>query len=170
MAVDDEDKAIILLCSLPSSYVVTTLTYDKESIKIGHVTAALLAREQRRKNSAVDGPQGDALLVKGERIKVRCYDCKELGHVRRDCPEKKKGASANVAISKSDSDIDGDVLSVSNIVQSNEAWLLDSASSFHATHKKEWFTSYKSGDFGLAYLGDDMGYRASRRHQDQDAR
>jgi hypothetical protein len=66
----------------------------------------------------VDGPQGDALLVKGERSKekgkkkVRCYDCKELGHVRRDCPERKKGASASVAMYKSDSDSDGDVLSV----------------------------------------------------------
>jgi hypothetical protein len=57
VAVDDEDKAIILLCSLPSSYehVVTTLTYGKESIKIGDITAALLAREQRRKSSAVEG-------------------------------------------------------------------------------------------------------------------
>ena len=36
VTVDDEDKAIILLCSLPPSYqhVVTTLTYDKETIKI----------------------------------------------------------------------------------------------------------------------------------------
>jgi hypothetical protein len=34
--IETEDKAIILLCSLPSSYehVVTTLTYDKESIKL----------------------------------------------------------------------------------------------------------------------------------------
>ena len=72
---------------------------------------------------------------------------------------------------KSDSDSDGDALFVSKqYVQSTEACLLDSANSFHATHEKEWFTLYKYGDFGLAYLGDDMGYRASRRHQDQDAR
>jgi hypothetical protein len=46
VAVDDEDKAIILLHSLPSSYehVVTTLTFGKESIKVGDITAALLAR------------------------------------------------------------------------------------------------------------------------------
>jgi hypothetical protein len=63
-------------------------------------------------------------------------------------------------MSKSDSDNNGDVLSISDSVQSTEVWMLDSASSFHATHKREWFTSYKSGDFGLAYLGDDTGYRA----------
>jgi hypothetical protein len=63
-------------------------------------------------------------------------------------------------MSKSDSDSDGDVLSVSDNMQTTEVWMLDSASSFHATHEREWFTSYKSGDFGLAYLGDDTGYRA----------
>jgi len=36
---------------------------------------------------------------------------------------------------------------------------LDSASSFHATPKKEWFSSYIEEDGGLAHLGDDSGYR-----------
>jgi hypothetical protein len=56
-----------------------------------------LARELRIKNGVVDGPLGDVLLVRGEhskekvkekkkKKKVRCYDCGELGHVRRDCP------------------------------------------------------------------------------------
>jgi hypothetical protein len=42
VVVDDEDKAIILLCSLLSSYehVVMTSTFAKESIKIGDITAA----------------------------------------------------------------------------------------------------------------------------------
>jgi hypothetical protein len=47
--IDDEDKAIILLCSLPPSYesTVMTLTFGKESIKIEEITAALLAQEKR---------------------------------------------------------------------------------------------------------------------------
>ena len=66
--VDDDDKAIILLCSLPSSYehLVTTLTYGKESIKVEDVVAALLAHDQRRKNNANGGSSGDALHVKGD--------------------------------------------------------------------------------------------------------
>jgi len=36
---------------------------------------------------------------------------------------------------------------------------LDSASSLHATPKKEWFWSYIEEDGGLAHLGDDLGYR-----------
>ena len=39
--------------------------------------------------------------------------------------------------------------------------MLDSASSFHATPNREWFSSYKSGEFGSAYVGDDTGYRVA---------
>jgi hypothetical protein len=54
--IETEDKAIILLCSLPSSneHVVTTLTYDKERIKVEDITAVLSAREQRIKKGEVD--------------------------------------------------------------------------------------------------------------------
>ena len=45
-----------------------------------------------------------------------------------------------IARNQDDSDSDGDVLTVSS-EKSCEAWLLDSASSFHAT-PKEWFSSY----------------------------
>jgi hypothetical protein len=61
--------------------------------------------------------------------------------VRRDYPDKYRKASANIAMSKSDSNIDGDVLSVSNSVRSTEAWMLDSASSFHARGSGSLHTS-----------------------------
>ena len=37
--IDDEDKAIILLCSLPGFYehLVTTLTYGKEDVKVDKI-------------------------------------------------------------------------------------------------------------------------------------
>ena len=56
VTVDDEDKAIILLCSLSPSYehLVTTLTYGKETIKIEKITATLLAQDLKRKNKAVE--------------------------------------------------------------------------------------------------------------------
>ena len=60
---------------------------------------------------------------------------------------------------KYDSDSDGDILTVSS-EESCEAWLLDSASSFHATSKKELFSSYTEKENGFAYLGDGSGYLA----------
>lgn len=63
-----------------------------------------------------------------------------------------------IANKKDDLDSDGDVLTVSS-KKSGEVWLLDSASSFHAT-SKELFSSYIEKDNGFAYLGDGSGYLA----------
>ena len=62
-----------------------------------------------------------------------------------------------IAKKQDDSDSDSDILTISS-EKSCEAWLLDSANSFHAT-PKEWFSSYIEKDGGLAHLGDDSGYR-----------
>ena len=63
---DDEDREIILLCSLSRSYehLVTTLTYGKEDVKVDDIVAALLAHDQRRKNNATEGSSGEALQVR----------------------------------------------------------------------------------------------------------
>jgi len=65
--IEDEDRAIILLCSLPSSYehIVTTLTYGKETIKVEEIVAALLAHYQRKQNAGESYSQGDSLYIKG---------------------------------------------------------------------------------------------------------
>jgi len=174
--VDDEDRAIILLCSLPRSYkyLVTTLTYGKEDVKVDDIVAVLLAHDQRRKNNATEESSGEALQVrydhslddkKGKKKKKKepqCYECKGWGHIRRNCPELKKGGgtvSVVIANRKDDSESNGDLLTVST-EKSCEAWLLDSASSFHVTPKKECFLSYTEVDNGgRAYLGDGLGYQ-----------
>ena len=108
--------------SLPPSHehVVTTLTYGKESIKT-EIAAALLARELRRKNNAVEAPQAEGLLVSGEpsrgkveakskrKKKVQCFKCGDWGHVKKECPVKKE-ASASVAASVGDLDNDSNIL------------------------------------------------------------
>ncbi|KAL0448238.1 UNVERIFIED_CONTAM: Retrovirus-related Pol polyprotein from transposon TNT 1-94 [Sesamum latifolium] len=83
--------------------------------------------------------------------------------MKRDCPKLKKQAdekrddlskSANVAQNDSSDSSDGDMLSVSTN-QFVDAWILDSGCSYHITPNREWFTSYRSGNFGFIYLGDD---------------
>ena len=65
--VADEDRAILLLCSLPPSYehLITTLTHGKETIKNEDITAALLSYNMRNKNT-VEVTHDEGLLVKGE--------------------------------------------------------------------------------------------------------
>ncbi|KAE8680841.1 pentatricopeptide repeat-containing protein [Hibiscus syriacus] len=112
--IEDEDRAMILLCSLPSSYehMVTTLTYGKETINVEEITAALLAHNQQKQNTG-ESSQADSLYVKGNRDRgrkpekagsgkrnsrsksrdkktIHCYKCKEAGHMKRDCPKLKK--------------------------------------------------------------------------------
>ena len=54
MKIDDEDKAVILLVSLPPSYehLRTTLMYGKDTLRIHEVVAALLSHESIRKKES----------------------------------------------------------------------------------------------------------------------
>ena len=65
--IENEDSAMILLCSLPPSYehMVTTLTYGKETVNVEEITAALLAHNQRKQNAGETSSQSDSLYIKG---------------------------------------------------------------------------------------------------------
>ncbi|KAE8691239.1 hypothetical protein F3Y22_tig00110890pilonHSYRG00161 [Hibiscus syriacus] len=153
--IEDEERAMILLCSLPPSYehMVTTLTYGKETINIEEITAALLAHNQRKQNAG-ESSQADSLYVKGNRDRgrkpektgsgkrnsrsksrdkkaIHCYKCKEAGHMN-----------------------EGDMLSIST-TQLTDAWILDSGCSYHITPNREWFSTYRPVNSGSVYLGDD---------------
>ena len=66
MNYEDEDKALLLLALLPTSfdYLVTTLMYGKETIVLEEVTSALLSHIKMKQDS--DGSQANGLIVKSE--------------------------------------------------------------------------------------------------------
>ena len=141
---DDENKAMMLLSSLSASYkhLVTTLLWGKETLEFEEIPGALLDYYQRKQNLG----ESEGFMVKGNqdcgrkkdrdhnsarghsRSKfksktVKCYKCQKKGHIKRDCPEWKRGKdkdkegsprSANIMAANSDSDSDGDMLSVSS--------------------------------------------------------
>ena len=49
--IDEEDRALLLLCSLPDSYdgLITTLVYEKETLNYEEVVGVLRPNEQREK-------------------------------------------------------------------------------------------------------------------------
>uniref|UniRef100_A0A2N9F8B2 Integrase catalytic domain-containing protein n=1 Tax=Fagus sylvatica TaxID=28930 RepID=A0A2N9F8B2_FAGSY len=134
----DEDKAMMLLTSLPASYehLVTTLLYGKETLELEEVSGALLDHYQRKHKDSAES-SGEGLVVKGYQDRgrkkdkddksargrsksksktVKCFKCQKKGHMKRDCPEWNKGkeessTSVNVV---ADSESDGDMLSVSS--------------------------------------------------------
>ena len=63
---EDEDKALLLLASLPTSFdhLVTTLMYGKKTIVLKEVTSALLSHIKMKQDG--DGSQDDGFIVKSE--------------------------------------------------------------------------------------------------------
>ncbi|KAL0650216.1 hypothetical protein Bca4012_092907 [Brassica carinata] len=183
--IEDEDQAMILLCSLPSQYetLLTALTVDKTTIKLETVSAALLSHHERRQNTGMgDNSQSDGLDVgqyrgrqRGKQQdctsrkrsksklgkKVVCYKCGKPAHYRRDCPEKGQNSkettnSANI-VQKND-DSEGSADSDMLAVTSGDhldSWILDTGASFHMTPNKGWFETYKVGNMGSVRLADD---------------
>jgi len=109
--IEEEDKAVILLNSLPDEEYETfvlTLINGKQSLNYNDVSAALVNYEVRRKDkqSSSSSTSTEALVVKGRRsnqkvkgirgrsksrpgfkdLKKNLYAfCKELGHWKVDC-------------------------------------------------------------------------------------
>jgi hypothetical protein len=185
---EDEDKALMLLNSLPTSStyenLVTTLTWGKETLELEDVTGALLAFHQRKKNID-ENSQGEGLVVKGNhecgrsnnrgdskgknsrskskrRKDINCYKRGKKGHMKRDCPDRKKNKdeenegsskSANV-VEDNSQNADGDMLSVASISEHPvDSWILDSSCSFQVTPNRDWFDTYRSVNSGIVTMG-----------------
>jgi len=191
--IDDEDQAIILLCSLPKSYenFIDTMLYGRDSITVNNVKDSLQSKELKRRVSSSNGDDAGLIVSRGRSMergnsskghtrsnslskskKVRCYKCKEVGHIRKNCPQLKKernnNARATVARSSavvsgesSNEGDGGDVLTVGTI-GSADTWVMDTGASYHMTFNKELFSSFKKWN-GSVKLGDDeeLGVKGS---------
>ncbi|KAJ1427517.1 Zinc finger, CCHC-type [Sesbania bispinosa] len=96
--------------------------------------------------------------------KVRCYKCKEVEHIRKNCPQLKKDKNSNAATvvvrssatvsGESSNEEDGkDVLTVST-TGSDDTWFMDTGASYHMTFNRELFSSFKEWN-GSVKLSDD---------------
>ena len=110
--IDDEDQAILLLCSLPSSYehFIDTMMYGRESLTLEEVKSALHSKELKKRVSEKNSEGlAESLVVrgrsekrnqnngrgrsrsksKGKPKKYKCFHCHKEGHIRKNCPERK---------------------------------------------------------------------------------
>ncbi|MBA0879991.1 hypothetical protein Goshw_009492 [Gossypium schwendimanii] len=86
--IDDEDQAMLLLCSLPLSYKSfrETLIYGKDKLSFEDVNDHLLSREKLNNEFGLDSKANRqaSILVPSKKRTKRCRYCKMLGHVRVD--------------------------------------------------------------------------------------
>lgn len=101
--IDDEYKAVMLLCSLPESWdhLVTSISFSTtDTLEYRFVVSALLSEEVRRKSS-IETSTLEAMVVrgrsrergeksrgtsrsksKGKKSKLRCWYCGKSGHLK----------------------------------------------------------------------------------------
>src|SRR5262249_48866380 len=60
----------------------------------------------------------------------------------------------------SDSEKEGEVLTVSSSMDSSNDWILDSVCSYHMCPHRDWFDTYASHDGGRVLMGNDTECRA----------
>lgn len=126
--INDEDQALMLLCSLPSSYgnFVETMLYGRDTVTMEDVKASLNSRELKNKMSENSTESRiEALMVQGKgketesssgggksrsrrnARKGKCNYCHKEGHWKVDCPlikenERSNNADASANIAKED--------------------------------------------------------------------
>ena len=91
--IEDEDKALRLLWSLPTSYkhLLPTLIYGKETIDLEEVSSTLLSEERRLSGESTETTDVSALAVVGNWKKDKSknkgvyWGCGQSGHLKRDC-------------------------------------------------------------------------------------
>ncbi|VFQ77420.1 unnamed protein product [Cuscuta campestris] len=169
---DDEVQALLLLLSLPDSWsgtvTVVTGSVGPDGFTFDQIRDLVLGEDVRRKSSGESS--GELLYVgRGRRNSrssgsenrrrsqsktrdssgVTCWKCKEVGHFRNQCPNDNK---VNIAKgSASDEEVTLTCCEESNV----DSWVIDSGTSFHATHSGEALQNLVVGDFGKVRLADD---------------
>ncbi|KAK4385200.1 Retrovirus-related Pol polyprotein from transposon TNT 1-94 [Sesamum angolense] len=133
--IEDEEKTMILLCLLPFSYehLVTTLTYEKETIKVDEITAEhwLTTSRSRRQGKVITEIVYMLRVIRivdgGRRMRVLKNEFPDLS---QGADEKRDDSSKSANVVQNDDSYcsDGDMLSIS---------------------------TNQSGNSGSIYLGDD---------------
>ncbi|KAH9718762.1 hypothetical protein KPL71_022343 [Citrus sinensis] len=182
VSLEDEDKAIILLSSLPPSYehFVDTLLYGRQSISMADVKNSLSSKEVTKK---AETKAGEGLMARGRPEKkdynkgkkrdksksknknLKCFHCHKEGHFKRDCPDRKNkgkeghGKNGDAVVASEDEGYDSAGVLLASETQTNSKWILDSGCSYHMCPDQNFFTTYNAFNGGEVLMGNNTMYK-----------
>ncbi|KAH9778820.1 Integrase catalytic domain-containing protein [Citrus sinensis] len=170
-ALDDEDKALLLISSLPRSYgnFVDALMYGRQTLSLDEVKSALNTKELQGKQDHLGVESGQGLTAKaksdGKKKKqgkykekpkdLKCFLCHKEGHFKKDCPEKKfkkKGQDGGAAVAEEEGYESAGVC-ITTDSKDKGKWVLDSGCTFHMSPYKSYFTDYYEYNGGRVMMG-----------------
>nr|GEW53899.1 retrovirus-related Pol polyprotein from transposon TNT 1-94 [Tanacetum cinerariifolium] len=146
--IDDEDKSILLVISLPTSYKhfkEIVLYGNHETLSFDDVKSALLSKQKY--DDDVEPESGEGMVARG-RSSSRESKLEREGKGNNENKPKK---AAEVAIAKGDSD--GDVYLAINTKKSTDELIVDSCCTYHMIPHQCWFTTYELFNGGNVYMG-----------------
>ena len=178
--ISDEDKAILTLNALPSSYdqLSDAIIYGRDkSITYTEVYSALMAKElQKSTSKGTDVQAVEALNVKKfkkQKFKKKyddpkasgsdtqketrsCHWCKKPRYLKKDCfawkrKQASEGKGQNTSACVESVDLPAQLL---NVVDKgvNQRWIMDSGCNFHMCPNKSWFHELQEAE-GTVFLG-----------------
>ena len=186
--VNEEDRVVHLLASLPESYnvLVTALEANAEVPKLEVVTERLLHEERKQRARADHGSgsgAGDEEALAAKYGKgPRCHFCKKFGHIKRNCDEfarsknsfqerKKWKQGAYKATTNSEDNSDSESISLvarqalsASTIGLKDRWIVDSGATCHMYNNRDLFVKFQVIDDPLEVtLGDGRALKATGR-------
>ena len=151
-AIDEEDRVVYLLASLPDSFntLVTALEANEDVPKMEIVTERLLhaERKQREKTSSDETAMTARRQFKGRG--PRCHYCRKFGHIQKNCTERikneeksKQGAPAETPKGKKKEKVGLLTRHVLGVRELAQDWILDSGATCHICNSKELFADFQ---------------------------
>lgn len=122
-----------------------------------------------RQNNRSASRENNRSKSKSRYKNVECNYCHKMGHIQRNCFIWKRESKNNNSKQRDKNHDDDDRVTTAtcddliilrdydsvNLVSDESMWIIDSGATLHVTPRKEFFTSYTSGDFGVLKMGND---------------